>query len=663
MGFFQMGTALNITACNCEHAEVIGLMDIQQPAYCDDKIKNQKPVIDKYEFFITEEPHTTWKGHLCMIWLKERKVTGFFFGSYDTVDSMSIKTVSTAECKNLIDTHDCDGNRMEETSPRLFSYKASPKTVGSWMQTLTDVIQNCVVQEITLKKDCLDCPITSPFGILTNSSNATSVITHDATVVWELPKLNEDEKCSLKRVHVGSGVITKFEDDSLKFIDEANQLEFHYKSETTRICDHTFHKLTTIDNAYIQFPEKINKTWYTLYNPHTHSCLTRNNFQQSACSTVDEQQRFVLLVDLSLHPTGKDSECFFFSLISFGIATCTLIEADKLVWNPETKQITDGKQCLAARNNMTVSSTKCDDSYEQKWLLDAPQHQTENTEEENQPLLAQHHQFVEDSAVDRSNILEQEIKKVYCGNLQVRRYTTLMLAESNGLWAAMANNLPLCHRLKPNGKHLIVQKCTAQNISVKAKETKCGFEPLYLNQTIGRDGYSLHPFQECFWKDGIVNLNGKSYIWNRISQEWKLELPSYHLSTLKLTQKFKELEDNEYQYTFKHHKAYQDREYEQLNVMNELVTRIREENADSLSSLVLNTKAESRFWSISGWTSTLKIIFLAAAGVISAVVFTYVVTTCCKLRIRQHQKEVTEFAVRLQEARLLGRSKNDLSSL
>ena len=152
-------------------------------------------------------------------------------------------------------------------------------------------------------------------------------------------------------------------------------------------------------------------------------------------------------------------------------------------------------------------------------------------------------------------------------------------------------------------------------------------------------------------------------MWNRISQEWKLELPSYHLSTLKLTQKFKELEDNEYQYTFKHHKAYQDREYEQLNVMNELVTRIREENADSLSSLVLNTKAESRFWSISGWTSTLKIIFLAAAGVISAVVFTYVVTTCCKLRIRQHQKEVTEFAVRLQESRLLGRSKNDLSSL
>ena len=655
VGLFQVATALNITVCDCSHADVIGLMDIQQPAYCDAKFIKQKPIVEKYEFYITEEPHTTWKGHLCMAWLKERKVTGYFFGSYDTIDSMSIQSVSVNECRNLIDTHDCAGNRMEETSQNLFSYKASPKTEGSWMQTVTEAIRNCVVQEIVLKKDCLNCPITSPFGALTNNSNASSVITHDATIVWDLPTVSADERCSLKLVHQGTGVATQLENESFKFIDEVNQLEYHYKNEITEMCTHSFHKLLTINDAYIQFPDQINKTWIALYNQHTQNCLTQKDSKQTTCATTDESQRFILLPDFSIHPSGQEEKCFFFSTEILSSVTCKRIEEEKLFWNVETKQITDGTRCLTVEGNIQIFPKPCDDSAEQKWLLDAPFHQSTNTEEEDQPLLAQHHQFVEDKDVDRSNILEREIKQVYCGNLQVRRYATLLLAESNGLLAAMANNLPLCHRLKPNGKHLIVQRCTPRNITVAAKETKCGYEPIYDEYTIGRDGYSLHPFQECFWKDGIVNLNGKSYIWNNAEQEWSQEYPTYHLSTIKLTQKFKELEDNEYTYSFKHHTAFQDREFEQLNVINELVTRIREENADSLSSLVLNGKAESRFWSISGWSKTLKTIFLAAAGIIVALVITYIIAACCKLKIQQHQQDVTNFAVKLQEARLLHR--------
>jgi hypothetical protein len=59
------------------------------------------------------------------------------------------------------------------------------------------------------------------------------------------------------------------------------------------------------------------------------------------------------------------------------------------------------------------------------------------------------------------------------------------------------------------GDSFIIQKCNAINITVSAKETSCGYEPFINNQTIGRDGYSLHPFRECFWEDGLVNFNGK----------------------------------------------------------------------------------------------------------------------------------------------------------
>ncbi len=66
-----------------------------------------------------------------------------------------------------------------------------------------------------------------------------------------------------------------------------------------------------------------------------------------------------------------------------------------------------------------MSVANCTQNENQEWQLGAPQHETENTDEENQPLLAQHHQFIEDK-VARDNKLEEEIKAVYCGNLQLR---------------------------------------------------------------------------------------------------------------------------------------------------------------------------------------------------------------------------------------------------
>jgi hypothetical protein len=186
-------------ACNCSQAEIVGLMDIQQPSYCDERLMQQKPVPTKYAFFITEEPHSTWKGNLCMTWLKEKNITGFFFGGFDTTTALNIQKVSVRECREIIETHDCSGNKMEQIGPDLYAYKAEPIGEGTWMQQKEYIIRNCVEQQITLKKDCLACPITSPYGILTNSSTDTSAMTHDATIVWSPMNYTEDEKCKVKK--------------------------------------------------------------------------------------------------------------------------------------------------------------------------------------------------------------------------------------------------------------------------------------------------------------------------------------------------------------------------------------------------------------------------------------------------------------------------------
>jgi hypothetical protein len=98
------------------------------------------------------------------------------------------------------------------------------------------------------------------------------------------------------------------------------------------------------------------------------------------------------------------------------------------------------------------------------------------------------------------------------------------------------------------GDSFIIQKCNVINRTVSAKETSCGYEPFFDNQTIGRDGYSLHPFRECFWEDGLVNFNGKTFMWKKEVNDWIFVHPTHHRSALPLAIKFNEIDDNEANY-------------------------------------------------------------------------------------------------------------------
>ena len=654
LGSIQMVAALNITICDCQQTEVVGLMDIKQPSYCNSEIKKKQPIVDRYNFYITEQPHTKWKGHLCMAWVKERKITGYFFGSYDTIDTMRILTLSAEECRKMMFTHECDGNAMKETKANTFAYTASPHGEGSWMRTVTYSVKNCVVQEVTLKRDCLNCPITAPSGILTNNTEATSVITGTSTFIWTLPMLQDDERCLLKKVHDGTGIISQLGDGSSKIIDESNQLEFHYESKTTPICKHTFHKLVNMHGAYVEFKDSIIKRGTHLYNKQSKKCLNHEVMSQEQCQPIDSQKfKINSKLNLEVAIESNNYNCFSFSNTNLKRRECDIQNhpSNPLFWNHETKQISDGSQCLESQENNSVKATPCNRNENQQWLLDAPKHEDTNTDEEDQPLLVQHHQFIENKLIDDDNILQDEIKRIHCNNLQVRKFTTLLLAESNGLFAAMANNLPLCHRLKPNGQHLIIQKCKPRNITVGAKQTKCGYEPHYENYTIGRDGYSLHPFLECFWKDNIVNLNGKSFSWNKEANVWKQEKPTYHLATLKLTEKFADIKDNEYQFKTLHHAAYESDEVEQLNVINEMVTRIRYEDTRSISDLLQSKKAESQFWSVPEGVHTLQNSITIVSILVVLIIFIIICLTMRRGNANR-QNEIEDFKLRVKAWRI-----------
>jgi hypothetical protein len=53
---------------------------------------------------------------------------------------------------------------MEEAA-ELFYFTASLEGDGAWIQTKEYSVVNCMLRKIIIRKDCLFCPITSPFGL------------------------------------------------------------------------------------------------------------------------------------------------------------------------------------------------------------------------------------------------------------------------------------------------------------------------------------------------------------------------------------------------------------------------------------------------------------------------------------------------------------------
>jgi hypothetical protein len=246
-----------------------------------------------------------------------------------------------------------------------------------------------------------------------------------------------------------------------------------------------------------------------------------------------------------------------------------------------------------------VSMNICSGENNQKWIFGMPEMNIIENVDTKESLLLQHHQYVVDQSVTNENIIENELKRIYCSNLQMARQATSLISESSGLLAAKANNLPICHRLKPMGESFLVQKCSAINITIGAKQTACGYEPFYDNQTIGRDGFSLHPFSELFWEDGIVNFNGKTCMRKKELNDWAYVQPSIHQSTLRLTAKFNELNDNKANYQLNHQEFYQKQEYEKINSINDLITRIQV--TDASPSVTMSQEAESKFGKFELW--------------------------------------------------------------
>jgi hypothetical protein len=82
-------------------------------------------------------------------------------------------------------------------------------------------------------------------------------------------------------------------------------------------------------------------------------------------------------------------------------------------------------------------------------------------------------------------------------------------------------------------------------------------------------------------------------MWKKEINDWTYVQPNIHQSTIRLTSKFNEINDNEANYQLNHHEFYQKQEYEKINSIKELITRIQV--TDASSPVTMSQQAESKF--------------------------------------------------------------------
>ena len=109
----QASTTLEITACNCSQASIVGALNTEEITDCTHVAILEKPTTAEYMIFsnIKESYHFT--GYACSRFKRVVSIVGNFWqGSYFTEKSSHEEAVSAADCWHMHFTHSCHGRPM-----------------------------------------------------------------------------------------------------------------------------------------------------------------------------------------------------------------------------------------------------------------------------------------------------------------------------------------------------------------------------------------------------------------------------------------------------------------------------------------------------------------------------------------------------------------------
>ena len=239
-----------------------------------------------------------------------------------------------------------------------------------------------------------------------------------------------------------------------------------------------------------------------------------------------------------------------------------------------------------------------------------------------QPL---HNDWKQQMALDHENLLAKEAQELYCELLKLRHTQLVVSSQWSGLLSAKSLNFDQCSKITNIGQTLLLQECKTVTVKISAVESRCGFQPFLQynsqNYTVGKDGLSLHPFDECFWNSHLIPINDKTYFWrhdgNISNGDWIEQPGTIPIQGLDLISGFQHTILKDYDYELRSHYAHEQENFESINILSELMGHLQGEGESSISNLIFSQKKEVDFGNMFTWTNTLKIGFLAVMAIIS----------------------------------------------
>lgn len=593
-----------------------------------------------------------------MKWHNKREIVSYFFGSYDTTFHKSERSVTRNECTRMVATKKCVQLRSSSTeiegvaqpmrqSGTTWLYNEVPKGEGVYFHTAVYTEVNCMIETVTMKQDCPNCAIYSSMGKVTDDPKALAAAHGAAMIIWEPISVNSTKPCELNKIHNGTArITTTLLAGAARVIDDAKQLELTI-SNKTMYCDKmaTLYSVADIKGLYVTLDRK------DLKDP-TSNAINRISEANSVLQSGAAPKLKYEIVNTEKFKMKPPS--------------APVVGRNKRSEN-ETVTPVDISNNKTTNMNETLSNVNLDKSPNQCNMKDMCSFMgvcdliQQNCEPKDQPrtpriddtLYVKHHLYMEQRALDRENLLAKEIHDVYCKVSELKKYQTTLLAHSSGILAAKALNMGTCTRIHAHGETFLLQQCTTVKTVFDARETKCGWEPFTNNKTIAKDGYTLIPFQPCYWQGGLANFNGKLYSYK--DQQWIVRNPNIRVKTLELIDHFNIIEDLEMEYLLNMHAAHRNPPMDTMNIVGELVAHMADASSDTVQPLLV----KQDFLSFSDWLGQ-GFYYLKMAVVTFLVVFVLVplliklVIACIQSRrainaIHVATTEVEETAIAMQE--------------
>ena len=126
-------------------------------------------------------------------------------------------------------------------------------------------------------------------------------------------------------------------------------------------------------------------------------------------------------------------------------------------------------------------------------------------------FLPAHLQYLEATFLGHERRLATEIRILDCLQDNSRLHELFLLSQFSGLRAAVALGYPPCFLLNSFGEQGVISKCQNITVDFSARLTKCGYQPISGNYTVGKDGLSLYPFSSCYWQNNMVRFGDRIF--------------------------------------------------------------------------------------------------------------------------------------------------------